>query len=130
MFRLDNYGGTLYNKEIPLMKFKFKDDVLVSVERLCTNEKLFPYELYDTDLSDRYVRLFFEMRTTSSNRQGLRELLKEHHIPYYSPEFLLRYCKARTCDDKLWVEPDSDTTSLVDEIEHEYWSSFIGGSDV
>ena len=120
MFSLDNYGGVLYRDSTPLLKFKFNKDSLIYVERLCDNEVLFPYELRNTDLSEHFMRLFLKNRTTPDTRQGIHEALKSTPIPYYNAELLLRYSKARTCDDNLWINPDKDISSLdmIAELYH------------
>lgn len=123
MFKVNYYGGTLYCDSNPLLTFKFEEDRLVSVKELVSTKTLYPFEFRKV-VNDKTLRLFLENRTTPSSRQGLLEELQKTPMPFYNPEWLLRYSNARTCDDNFWIKPDSDTRGLG-IIEESKWNEFI-----
>ena len=128
MYKINNYGGTLYRENTPILCFKFKNNMLVHATRLVDDLLLYPFELHFPTLNDKHMRLFLENRTVSSNRQDLDEELEKTPIPKYDPELILRYNKARASDDKFWIDPDKDTSSLQGIIHPIFYGMFTGNS--
>ena len=111
-FSLGNLGGTLYFSDVPLFRFKFIRDYLVSIEMIVSREdKRLPIEFEINKLSDNEkLHVFFEDRTTPETRYGVQESMRNSPIKYYYPERIIRYSNGRSVQDPYWLECDNDET--------------------
>lgn len=128
MFRLNNYGGTLYLENEPVLRFKYKDNELVDLEMFDFDPIKLPYELADVRINQHHMDLFLSNRIVPAERIGLKESMEKTPIPYYNPELILRYSKGRECNDKFWIDPDKDTSSLQGIIHPIFYGMFTGNS--
>ena len=128
MYKVNNYGGTLYLNDEPILRFKYKNSDLVELELFDFDPKRLPFELAGVKINQHYMDLFLKNRTVPPTRIGLKESLAKTPIPYYDPKLLLRYSRGRECNDKFWIDPDNDTTSLEGIIHPVFYSMFTGNS--
>ena len=128
MYKVNNYGGTLYLIDEPILRFKYRDSDLVELELFDFDPKRLPFELAGVKINQHYMDLFLKNRTVPPTRIGLKESLAKTPIPYYDRELLLRYSRGRECNDKFWIDPDRDTTSLEGIVHPVFYSMFTGNS--
>lgn len=112
MYSVGNLGGILYNKETPILRFKFVKGVLRECEAFTDNMNLMPFDIVRHGLWEGVVE-FFSDRCTPDTRQGIHETLKETPMQYYHPERMLRYCHAQCIHDNYWIEQDDDNTCWI-----------------
>lgn len=110
MKTVGQFGGILYFKDIPVLKFKFKGGYPVEYE-LVGDKRFLPadFELNGYDLFRGLVS-FFSDRCTPDTRIGIHETLAATPIKYYHVERMLRYNHAQCIHDCFWVEQDNDNS--------------------
>jgi len=106
MFNLGNLAGTIMLGDTPLVRFKYKKDVLQYAEILSDNVSIMPPEFRGLKANERLVRCFFAERITLDTRQGLDKSLLEHGMEYYDPETIIRYQNGRCFDDDYWLKTE------------------------
>ena len=119
-----NYGGTVYYKNIPLFNFKYSDDMLWDLDIITPEYNYKCFFFKEKGVTTETLDLFLRNRLTPETRHNLRKRYLEAGMPYYNPEWLLRYSKGRTCDDEFWINPDSNTRGLAG-IDPKYWHNFV-----
>lgn len=115
MKSIGNFGGVLYNKDMPVLEFKFNNGYPVSYKLLVDNIRLLPFDFQFHDLFDGLMN-FFGDRCTPDTRIGIHEDLKKTPIEYYHVERMLRYCHAQCIHDCYWVEQDNDNSCWIGTI--------------
>jgi hypothetical protein len=109
---LYDLGGVLKKKisNIDLVKFKYRNGVLVELKALCTDDTLYPFDFNSKNVNQKRLEEFLFDRLTPPTRQGLHEDLILAGIPYYDPEAIIRYSSGRCIHDSYWIECDNDMT--------------------
>lgn len=112
MIRLGNLGGTVMFRDIPILSFKFVDDMLESCQLL--SDKYLPFEFADHKIDEYLIRLFWDSRIVPETRIGLKEDLEDMGLPYYIPECIIRIQNGRTYGDSFWLMCDNDNKCWED----------------
>ena len=113
MKSIGSFGGTMYYKDTPIIKFKFDRGSLDYVELLPNNTNaVLPYEIDLFGLEEGIYEFFID-RCTPDTRIGIHEALKETPIQYYDIERILRYNHAQSIHDCFWVEQDNDNRCWI-----------------
>lgn len=109
-FSLGNLGGILYYKDTPLLQFKFRRDVLESLNMLVDrNDPRLPVEFIINKVpDDTKLHIFFEDRTTPETRIGLDDMMKQTVVQYYYPERIIRYSGGKCIHDQFHLVCDDD----------------------
>ena len=107
MKTIGRLGGILYNKDIPVLEFKFDGGYPIEYKLLVDDIRLLPFDFQFNDLFDGLMS-FFGDRCTPDTRIGIHEGLAKTPIQYYNVERMLRYCHAQSIHDCYWIEQDDD----------------------
>lgn len=114
MNEIRNLSGVLMRRNDKLVTFKIEDYSVVSCELLTDRENC-PVD-FTWAKKENAIILYLKDRLPPETRTGLQETLKAAGIPYYDPEYILKYSHGYNVSDQEWIQLDGENYSF-EEIE-------------
>ena len=113
-YRLMNYEGTLFWKDIPIADFKIENGVGSYLRLYEGNKKYYPLEFWTAKPTFRDLQMMIADRMLPPTRQGLDGLLKRIGLAEYSYDGLIRINHGLCTDDYYWFRQSHETIEYKD----------------
>lgn len=113
-YRLMNYEGTMFWKDLPIADFKIEDGLGVYFKLYTENEKYYPFEFKYVKPNCETLQRIIADRMLPPTRQGLDRLLKRIGLAEYSYDGLIRINHGLCTDDYYWFRQSHETTEYKD----------------
>lgn len=113
-YRLMNYEGTLFWKDLPIVDFKIENGYSVYFKLYPENEKYYPFEFRYVKPNCETLQRIIADRMIPPTRQGLDRLLKRIGLAEYSYDGLIRINHGLCTDDYYWFRQSHETIEYKD----------------
>ena len=107
MKSLGNMGGILLFRDLPVLMFKYRNGVLLSLNMLTEDLSELPVEFRVKPPHEALTEFLID-QVTPDTRYDIDEELAKSPIQYYDVERMLRYSYGFNIDSLHWIRQDED----------------------